>query len=77
MSHFGRVLKILLERGDNPEKGEGVDVEMGGGGGLPIFYYFTVQSHFLCVWGKSLLYCILILQSFELTMQGSHPSLYL
>ena len=39
LSHFGRVLKILLERGDNPEKGEGVDVEMGGGGGgLPIFY---------------------------------------
>ena len=28
------------------EKGGGVDVEMGV---LPLFYYFTVQSHLLCV----------------------------
>ena len=41
------VPKILLERGNNPEKrGEGVDVETGG---LPLFYYFTVQFHLLCV----------------------------
>ena len=38
------VPKTLLERGENPENG--VDVEMGG---LPLFYYFTVQLHLLCV----------------------------
>ena len=37
--------KILLERGDNPEKGW-VDVEMGR---LPFFYSFDVQLHLLCV----------------------------
>ena len=37
----GGVQNVLLERGDKPKKG-----------GLPLFYYFTVQSHFLCVWGK-------------------------
>ena len=42
----------MLERGDNLEKG-GVDIEMGGGGELPLFYYFTVELHLLCVWGKS------------------------
>ena len=26
----------------------GIDVEMGGGG-VPLFYYITVQSHLLCV----------------------------
>ena len=36
---------VLLERGNKPVKGA-VDVEMGG---LPIFYYFTVQSYLLCV----------------------------
>ena len=31
----------------------GLDVEMGGGGGgLPHFYFFTVQSHLLCMWEK-------------------------
>ena len=46
---------ILLERGDNPEKWGG-----GGGGGVhgemegrPVFYYFTIQLHLLCVCGKS------------------------
>ena len=39
------VPKILLERGDNPEK-RGVSVEMGC---MPLFYYFTVQLHLLCV----------------------------
>ena len=34
--------KILLERGDNLEKG-GIDIEMGG---LPLFYYFTVFQGF-------------------------------
>ena len=49
--------KILLETGGNLEKG-GVDIQMGGR--LPLFYYFTVQLHLLCVWGKSkvsLLHC--------------------
>ena len=31
------VQNFLLERGDKPVKG-GVDVEMGEGGGLPLFY---------------------------------------
>ena len=50
LSHSGGggVPKTLVERGDKPEKG--VDVEMSG---LPLFYYFTVQYHFLCVLGKS------------------------
>ena len=43
----------MLERGDKPEKGGGgVDVEMEGGG-LALFYYFTVQSHLLCMCGES------------------------
>ena len=42
-------MEFLARKGDKPEKGV-VDVEMGGG--LPLFYYFTVQSHLLCVWGK-------------------------
>ena len=46
----GGVPKILLERRDNPEKGGGVDVEIGG---LPRFYYFNVQLHLLCLAGKS------------------------
>ena len=37
------VLNFLLERGDKP------DVEMGG---CHFFYYFTVQSHLLCMWEK-------------------------
>ena len=41
LSHLGGgVLKILPERGDNPENG-------GGGEGLLLFYYFTVQLHLL------------------------------
>ena len=64
---LGGVPKILLERGDNP------DVEIRG---LPLFYYFTVQLHLLCVWEKSFLYKILILQSLEFAMQDSHHSVY-
>ena len=64
---WGRVPKLLLESGITLKKGGYLDVEMGGGGWrVPFFYYFTVQ----------LLCYILILQSFELTMQDSHPSVY-
>ena len=43
----GGVQNFLLERGHKPEKGAGVvDVEIRG---VPIFYYFTVQSYLLCV----------------------------
>ena len=66
--------KIFLEMVDNPEKGGRVDVDKGG-----CHFFITLQfSCIYCVWGKkeSLLYYILILQSFELTMQDSHPSLY-
>ena len=75
LSHLGGggVSKILLKRGDNPEKWEGVvDIEMGGGG-LPLF----VTLQFSCI------YCLLgekvkfpFLHSFELFTQDSHPSLY-
>ena len=41
--------KILLEREDNPEKGGGLIKKWGG---LPLFYYFTVQLHLLCVGEK-------------------------
>ena len=48
--------KILLECGDSLENG-GVEIEIEGGGGrgegLPLFYYFTVQLHLLCVQEKS------------------------
>ena len=45
--------------------------------GVCHFYYFTVQSHLLCVWqNQSFLYYFSVLQSFELAMQDSHPSLY-
>ena len=40
---------FLLERGDKPLEVGGGHVEMGG---LPLFYYFTVQSYLLCVRGK-------------------------
>ena len=45
---FGGVRNILLEREINLKRSGGgeVDVEMEG---LPLFYYFTVQSHLLCV----------------------------
>ena len=54
LSHLGERSKILLERGDNFEKG-GVHIEMelGVGGVLPHFYYFIVQLHLLCVQEKS------------------------
>ena len=38
----GRIQNFLLERGNK----KGVDKETGG---LPLFYYFTVQSYLLCV----------------------------
>ena len=45
---WGGVRNILLEREINLKRSGGgeVDVEMEG---LPLFYYFTVQSHLLCV----------------------------
>ena len=73
------VPKILLERGDNPEKGGGgVAVEMGREGGLTHFLllYSSIAFTVCRVKKYSLVYYILTLQSFELTMQDSHPSLY-
>ena len=44
---------------------------------IATFYYFTVQSHLLCVLGKQgSLYYFSNLQSFELAIQDCHPSLY-
>ena len=42
----------MLERGDKPEKGEGIDVEMGGGGGC--YFFITLQfNHIYCMWRES------------------------
>ena len=54
-----------------------VHVEIGGGG-VPLFCYFTVQLHLLSVcWGAGVKCPLLHFGSsvFELTMQDSHPSL--
>ena len=49
LSHVGGgVRNILLEMGDKPERGDSYR----DGGGLNPLYYFTVQSHLLCVGGK-------------------------
>ena len=41
--------KVLLQIRDNLEMGR-IDIGMRGGcGDLPLFYYFTVQLHLLCV----------------------------
>ena len=41
-------------------------------GGLPFFYYFTVWSHLLCVYGKSMfLYYVSVLQSLLFSFQSS------
>ena len=57
------VPKILLERGNNPEKGGGVDVEMKG---LQLFYYLAVQLHFVCV-----CVCVCVGAKFPLLQFGS------
>ena len=61
---WGGSTKNFGRNGDNPEKGGGVDVEMGEGR-LPVFYCFAVQLHLLCVWGGgvSFLYYILVFHS--------------
>ena len=43
---------FLLERGDKPEKGWGINVKFRGGGvkrELKLFYCFTVKLNLLCV----------------------------
>ena len=67
-----------MGRGNTPEKGGEVDVEMGVGTFLLLYssFAFTVC---VCVWGGegvSFLYYILVLHSFELTVQDSHPSFH-
>ena len=46
--------------------------------GEPLFHYFTVQLHLLCVWGGGVKFPLLHFgfPTLELTMQDSHPSLY-
>ena len=70
-----RVQNFLLERGDTTnEKGGGeVDVEMRR---LPVFYYFTVQSHLLCVGKSKVSFITFSIFSLESAIQDSHPSLY-
>ena len=69
------VPKSLLERGITLKRGRGWCRNWRESRELPLFYYFTVQLHLLCVGEKkNFLYYILVFQSFELTMQNSHPS---
>ena len=54
-----------------------VDVERGG---CHFLLLYSSILHLLCVWcggGGSKVSLILVLQSFDLTMQVSHPSLYI
>ena len=54
----GEVWNFLLERGDEPEKGGGVDVEMGWGGGgegCGCHFFITLQFNYIycvCVRGQ-------------------------
>ena len=65
--------KIFCQKGVINLK-RGLDVEKGG---CHYFYYFTAQSHLLCVGGRYVsIYYFSDLQSFELAMHNSHPSLY-
>ena len=57
----GGVRNFLLERGDKPEKGEEVDVEMG------------VATFFTTLQFSSIIFTFSDLQSFELAMQDFHP----
>ena len=43
---------------------------------MPFFYYFTVQSYFVCEGKVKFLYYFLALQSFELAMQDSDRTFY-
>ena len=71
-----------MGRGNTPEKGGEVDVEMGG-------WHFFITLQFICIYcvcvcvgggaggeGVSFFYYILVLHSFELTVQDSHPSFH-
>ena len=67
-----------MGRGNTPEKGGEVDVEMGG-------WHFFITLQFICIYcvcvcvggeGVSFLYYILVLHSFELTVQDSHLSFF-
>ena len=57
----------MLERGDKPEKGGRVNVEMGGGGGC---HFFTTLQF------SSITFIYSDLQFFELAMQDFHPCSY-
>ena len=46
---------------------------------MPLFYYFTVQSHLLCVWESKvpfITFWIFNILRFKLAIQDSHPCLY-
>ena len=68
-----------MGRGNTPEKGGGVDVEMGGWHFFITLQFICIYCVCVCVWGGegvSFLYYILVLHSFELTVQDSHPSFH-
>ena len=66
--------RVDVERGDKPEKG-GVDVGMRGGGVATFLLLYCSITFTVCV-GESKVPFILDLQSFELTIQDSHPCLF-
>ena len=72
LSHLGGVQNFLLERREKPEKGDWCR-----NGGVATFLLLYSSITFTLYVGKvkfSLL--LFFLQSFELAMQDSHPSLY-
>ena len=70
------VQNFWLEWGDKPEKGGGVDVEMGG----VATFFITLQFNHITVyvWEGGVRSPLLLFgfQSFELARQDSHRSLY-
>ena len=70
LSHLGRGYKVFpLERRDKPERGGGV-----GGREVDVELYSSIT--FTVCEEKGSLYYFLDLQSFELALQGSDPTLY-
>ena len=75
MIHWGRgAQKLLLERGDKPEKGALIQ-QWGVGGSTSCITLQFNQIHSVCGKGK-VSFITLFLEPFELAMQDSHPSLY-
>ena len=67
--------KFFARKGSKPEK----ERSWCRNRGLPLFYYFTVQSHLLFVWESKvpfITFWIFSILRFNLAIQDSHPCLY-